>query len=98
MSAPDLPGFTAHDLGEGLWFLTGVLPAELVWDQDRFGEVWELHPEAKHVIMLYAFRSDTSFQVWKLWVNSVANFSRCLVGSSAKHPSMAPWNLLKSWW
>jgi alkylated DNA repair dioxygenase AlkB len=50
MSAPDLPDFTAHDLGEGLWFLTGVLPAELVWDQDRFGEVWELHPEAKHVI------------------------------------------------
>ena len=50
MSAPDMPGFTAHDLGEGLWFLTGALPAELVWDQDRFGEVWALHPQDKHVI------------------------------------------------
>ena len=50
MSTPDLPGFTAHDLGEGLWFLTGALPAELVWDAARFDEVWALHPEGKHVI------------------------------------------------
>jgi alkylated DNA repair dioxygenase AlkB len=50
MSSPDLPGFAAHDLGERLWFLTGTLPAELVWDATRFDEVWALHPEGKHVI------------------------------------------------
>ena len=50
MSGPELPGFTAHDLGEGLWFLTGALPAELVWGAGRFDEVWALHPEEKHVI------------------------------------------------
>lgn len=50
MSAPDLPGFAAHDLGGGLWFLTGAVPAELAWDAARFDEVWELHPADKHVI------------------------------------------------
>lgn len=50
MSAPDLSGFPAHDLGDGLRFLTGVLPAGLVWDAARFDEVWALHPEGKHVI------------------------------------------------
>ena len=42
--------------------------------------------------MLYAFGIDTLSQVWKLCVMSVASFSRCLVGRSAKHPSMASWN------
>ena len=50
MSAPDLPGFAAHDLGEGLWFLTGALPAELVWGTAAFGEAWAFHPEGRHVI------------------------------------------------
>jgi alkylated DNA repair dioxygenase AlkB len=50
MSAPDLPGFVAHDLGDGLWFLTGALPAELMWNAVRFEEVWKLHPEGKHII------------------------------------------------
>jgi len=50
MSGPDLPGFAAHDLGEGLWFLTGALSAELVWDAARFDEVWALHPAEKHTI------------------------------------------------
>jgi alkylated DNA repair dioxygenase AlkB len=50
MSAPALSGFTPHDLGDGLWFLTGALPPELVWGAARFDEVWALHPEGKHVI------------------------------------------------
>jgi alkylated DNA repair dioxygenase AlkB len=50
MSAPDLPGFAVHELGEGLSFLTGALPPDLVWDVARFDEVWALHPEGKHVI------------------------------------------------
>lgn len=50
MTAPDLPGFVPHDLGDGHRFLTGTLPADLVWDAARFGEVWALHPAGKHVI------------------------------------------------
>ena len=50
MSAPDLPDFAAHDLGDGLRFLTGSLPPELVWNTASFDEVWALHPEDKHII------------------------------------------------
>ena len=46
MSAPDLPGFAAHDLGEGLWFLTGTLPVELLWDDATFETVWRCTPRA----------------------------------------------------
>ena len=34
----------SHDLGDGLSFLTGLLPAELIWSEPTFAEVWELHP------------------------------------------------------
>lgn len=44
--------FQCHDLGDGLIFLTGFLPGELVWDSARFEEVWRLHPEEKHVIAM----------------------------------------------
>lgn len=48
-----LPGpvvFTRHDLGDGLEFLTGSLPAAAVWDADTFAAAWALHPAEKHVI------------------------------------------------
>lgn len=43
-------GFTAHDLGDGLVFLTGSLPPPLVWDAAAFDAAWGLHPEKRHVI------------------------------------------------
>lgn len=50
-------------------------------------------------VMLYASKSDTLPHVWKLCVKRVASFSRCLVGRSARHPSMASRNFWKSrWW
>lgn len=50
MTTLSLPAFTRHELGEGLTFLTGRLPDELIWDADRFGEAWAIHPADKHVI------------------------------------------------
>ena len=47
-----MTAFTAHDLGDGLLFLTGVVPPELVWDADRFAAAWHLHPEHKPVIRM----------------------------------------------
>jgi alkylated DNA repair dioxygenase AlkB len=47
-----LDGFDAHDLGGGLQFFTGRLPAALVWDAARFDEVWAIHPAGKHVILM----------------------------------------------
>lgn len=47
-SAP--AGFTVHDLGDGHTFLTGSLPASLVWDAVTFDEAWSLHPADRHVI------------------------------------------------
>jgi alkylated DNA repair dioxygenase AlkB len=52
MPTPELAGFTSHDLGEGLTFLTGTLPPELAWDPSRFEAVWALHPTNKHVIQM----------------------------------------------
>jgi uncharacterized protein (TIGR03067 family) len=49
------------------------------------------------VVMLYAFKSDTLPQVWKLWLIMVVSFSLCVPGKSARQPSMASWNFLKSW-
>lgn len=45
-------GFTAHDLGDGLTFLEGTLPAELTWDARRFEEVWAVHPAERPVITM----------------------------------------------
>lgn len=50
MPDPVPAGFTAHDLGDDLAFLTGVLPPELVWDPAAFDAVWHLHPPDRHVI------------------------------------------------
>lgn len=50
MTPSNVSDFVSHDLGDGLQFLTGSLPDELVWERDRFDEVWALHPEGKHVI------------------------------------------------
>lgn len=56
MSTATLPAFTAHDLGDGLTFLTGKLPAELVWDADAFERAWALHPEEKPSIHMHGKR------------------------------------------
>lgn len=45
--------FTTHDLGNGLQFLVGELPAELIWTKDVFDEAWRLHPDKKHLIMMH---------------------------------------------
>lgn len=47
-----MTAFTAHDLGDGLTFLTASLPPELVWDAARFEEVWHLHPDTRPVILM----------------------------------------------
>ena len=91
-----------HDYGSGLNADSFRVTADFALDGVAAGE--NFAPEVQEHLarrvgveaMLYAFRSDTSSQVWKLWVNRVASFSRCLVGRSAKHPSMASWNLWKS--
>lgn len=44
--------FTAHDLGEGLAFLEGKLPAGLTWDGGRFEQAWALHPAERPVITM----------------------------------------------
>jgi len=45
--------FESHDLGDGLSFLTALLPAELIWSEPTFAEVWELHPVVKPSIHLH---------------------------------------------
>jgi alkylated DNA repair dioxygenase AlkB len=53
MTTLDPAPFTRHELGEGLLFLTGVLPAGLIWDPSQFDEVWNLHPADKHLIQMH---------------------------------------------
>lgn len=48
MPAP--AGFETVDLGDGLLFHTGRLPAELLWDAAQFGEVWDMHPAERNTI------------------------------------------------
>lgn len=50
MGGPQPAAFNTHDLGGGVEFLTGALPAHLVWDGATFEAVWALHPQDKHVI------------------------------------------------
>ena len=47
-----MTGFLTHDLGDGLTFLTGMLPPELVWDAAGFDAAWRLHPAEKPVITM----------------------------------------------
>lgn len=58
MRDSDTAPFTTHDLGDGLAFLTGRLPAGLVWDATTFDDVWALHPDAKPVIHLHGRRVE----------------------------------------
>ncbi len=48
-----LSPFTAHDLGDGLHFLTGNLPDELRWDAATFEAAWALHPDTKPRIWMH---------------------------------------------
>lgn len=49
----------AHDLGGGVHFLAGITPAELVWANHLFDEVWQLHPAEKHRIMMHGRLVET---------------------------------------
>lgn len=48
--------FTTHDLGAGLAFLAGRLPAELTWNARHFEEAWALHPAERPVITMVGKR------------------------------------------
>lgn len=48
--------FTTHDLGEGLAFCVGAVPAELAWDALPFEEAWALHPAERPVITMVGKR------------------------------------------
>lgn len=50
MDAANLQPF---DLGDGLVFLVGRLPSQLVWSADQFAAAWHLHPDAKPTIFLH---------------------------------------------
>ena len=52
----DTAAFEAHDLGGGLTFLIGTVPAHLVWDAARFDQAWALHPEERPAIHLHGRR------------------------------------------
>ena len=45
--------FTLRELGDGLSFLSGALPPELLWSATQFEEAWALHPEVKPTIHLH---------------------------------------------
>ena len=45
--------FETHDLGDGLQFLSGRLPEELIWSMAQFNEAWALHPEIRPSIHLH---------------------------------------------
>ena len=60
-----------------------------VWHVAAADSQWFAPSGSAFVIILYAFKSDTSSHVWKLWVIRVASLSRCFVGRSVRHPSMA---------
>ncbi|WP_168219340.1 alpha-ketoglutarate-dependent dioxygenase AlkB [Limnoglobus roseus] len=49
----DQKPFRTYELGGGLAFLTGRLPAFLVWTPQLFVEAWQLHPEARPTIFLH---------------------------------------------
>lgn len=50
---------TDHDLGDGCLFRVGRLPAHLLWGAARFAEVWALHPDRKHIIMMHGRPVET---------------------------------------
>lgn len=48
--------FTPHDLGDGLLFLVGRVPDDLLWDQAVFDAAWDLHPAIRPDIHLHGRR------------------------------------------
>ncbi len=47
------PDWIRHDLGNGLSFLVGQLPDELLWDDNRFAEEWKRHPTERHLVKMF---------------------------------------------
>ena len=46
-------GFECHDLGGGLTFRAGCLPARLRFDAAAFEALWRLHPPEYHEILMH---------------------------------------------
>jgi alkylated DNA repair dioxygenase AlkB len=48
-----------HDLGDGLLFRSGRLPANVHWTAAEFEAVWVAHPDEKHQILMHGRLVET---------------------------------------
>jgi alkylated DNA repair dioxygenase AlkB len=51
-------GFSRQQLDDGSLFYHGRLPGEILWDDETFEEIWQLHPTVKPRILMHGKEVD----------------------------------------
>ena len=51
--------YTYHELDENCGIWSGSIPGELMFDENEFRTLWDLHPEVFHPIMMYGRKRKT---------------------------------------